>query len=388
MLDVALRGDVFAVSFKDVVWRLLEALLDDPDPTPAHEERYGGSNMDPSTMALNTVRGKTAHAVISYMLWLRRDADRCEAESAGFDSMPEVRSTLERLLDPAQEPSTTVRAVVARWWPWLVMMDEQWAIGAVDRVFPVDDSTMFDAAWAAYVTPNTAYDRVYELTSAKYMHAIARLPEYQRADRDHPEDLARHLMTLYWRGIIELGSPDGLLKWFFETADDKTRAYAVTAIGRGLHRDDTTLDDDSEPRLRALWEARLDAARERAEDKLAELASFGWWFSSGKLDADWALDQLIAAMSLHPRSEPEHAVLDQIDAVFDGREGRAIEALSLLLQPGRGAERKSLWRERISAILRRGLRHPATDGTTRRLVDELLAEGHLQFRSVIESDAE
>ena len=36
------------------VWACLAAIVEDPDPTPEHEARYGGENMDARTMSLNS----------------------------------------------------------------------------------------------------------------------------------------------------------------------------------------------------------------------------------------------------------------------------------------------------------------------------------------------
>ena len=43
---------------REAVWQVLVPLTTDPDPTREHEAKYGGKNMDPATMAINTVRGK------------------------------------------------------------------------------------------------------------------------------------------------------------------------------------------------------------------------------------------------------------------------------------------------------------------------------------------
>jgi len=94
------------------VWHILKLLTEDPDPTPEHEARYGGSNMDPATLSINTTRGEAMHAVVSYALWVRRHIDsQADAEDQprrGFDEMPEVREVLDAHLNVAQEPSPAI----------------------------------------------------------------------------------------------------------------------------------------------------------------------------------------------------------------------------------------------------------------------------------------
>ena len=75
----------------------MEPITDDPEPTPDYEQKYGGSNMDPATMSINTARGEAMHAVVLYGLWVRRHIEKeFDANSRlirGFDEMPEVKES-------------------------------------------------------------------------------------------------------------------------------------------------------------------------------------------------------------------------------------------------------------------------------------------------------
>jgi hypothetical protein len=68
---------------RERVWKIIERLTTDPNPSPQHEARYGGDNMDPFTLSINTNRGTALHAVVEYALWCRR-----ELESRGHDATP------------------------------------------------------------------------------------------------------------------------------------------------------------------------------------------------------------------------------------------------------------------------------------------------------------
>jgi hypothetical protein len=41
-----------AYAERERVWAVLEPLSSDPDPTPEHDAKYGGDNMDPPTLAI------------------------------------------------------------------------------------------------------------------------------------------------------------------------------------------------------------------------------------------------------------------------------------------------------------------------------------------------
>jgi hypothetical protein len=112
-------------------WGVLRRLTDDPEPTPEDETQYGGTNMDPPTLSINTTRGEAMHAVVQYALWVRRHIEQLPDGPAlvasGFAGMPEVREVLEAHLDPANDPSLAIRAVYGQWFPWLVLLDRAWA---------------------------------------------------------------------------------------------------------------------------------------------------------------------------------------------------------------------------------------------------------------------
>ena len=60
VLEAGFESSRFSASFLIFVsvWRIVEGLSDDHDPSQDYEERYGGSNMDPIILALNTTRGR------------------------------------------------------------------------------------------------------------------------------------------------------------------------------------------------------------------------------------------------------------------------------------------------------------------------------------------
>lgn len=118
LLEVGLNagnGSGIPFNFRSEVWNTIRPLTQDPDPTPEHEIRFGGSNMNPNELSINTVRGNAMHAVVRYALWIRRHfeqmGDRGELIRRGFDEMPEVRQVLDEHLDPDQEPSLGIRSV-------------------------------------------------------------------------------------------------------------------------------------------------------------------------------------------------------------------------------------------------------------------------------------
>ena len=65
----------FTIPFKEreKVWRVIEILSNHPEPDLKYEKKYGGDNMDPATLSINTIRGEAIHGVINYALWCSRN---------------------------------------------------------------------------------------------------------------------------------------------------------------------------------------------------------------------------------------------------------------------------------------------------------------------------
>ena len=105
--------------------QILERLTKEPDPSVAQDSTRG-QDLDPSFLSHNSNRGAAMNAVVEYALWCRRELEaRGEDPAPGFDLMPEVRSVLERHLDPGIELSHAVRSVYGQWLLWLLLLDEQ-----------------------------------------------------------------------------------------------------------------------------------------------------------------------------------------------------------------------------------------------------------------------
>lgn len=109
LLETAISKRAIPTSRADSVWNLIEALSWDPEPTLGYEAQYGGTNMDPLTLSLNTVRGQAMHAVLEFAVWKRRMEPE---ETKTFTEMNEVASNLAEHLDPGRDPSETTRGVL------------------------------------------------------------------------------------------------------------------------------------------------------------------------------------------------------------------------------------------------------------------------------------
>jgi hypothetical protein len=388
------KEDGIPHDLREPVWRVLASLMDDPDPTPEHEARYGGTNMDPPTLALNTTRGQALQAVVQYGLWIRRRVkhgpETATRTQRDFDEMPEVRDILTAHLDPVRDPSPAVRSVYGRYFPWLALLDEHWAIEHAPKIFPGQQKQrpLRDAAWNAYVVFCQPFPLVFRLLRAEYERAVGDLDVpiegWQLADPH--ERLAEHILTLYWSETLpDLSDDGGLAGRYFAKASDALRGHAIEFVGRSLLHTKGSLEQPILERLQGLWEQRLSATATNPERHRKELAAFGWWFASGKFSGEWAIQQLREVLRRVRKINPDHLALEKLAEFAQRRPLDSIYCLSEIIEGDREGWSIHGWRQHATAILQAGTQSmdSAVRDAAGLVIDRLGARGHLEFRSLL-----
>lgn len=383
------------IDLRDKVWSILKPLTDDPDPTREHEEKYGGTNMDPATLSLNTTRGKAMHAVIRYALWVRRHLEKGESAperlQRGFEEMPEVRDVLDAYLDVRREPSLAIRAVYGQWFPWLVLLDTEWAGNNAARIFPLDaqQEAFFDAAWSTYVAFCRPYDNVFDVIREQYRHAVERIGCRRDDTRwlaNPDERLAKHLMVFYWRGKLSLENP--LLTAFWEKAPDGLRGHAIEFVGRALKQTEGDIPAEILDRRKQLWELRLAIAKkaQQPSDFEKEMAAFGWWFVSDKFDVGWAIAQLSESLQLVHQTDLDHMVLEHLARTVETHPVESAQCLRIIAEGDREGWNLSAGRDHVRRILEVALRNPTAGEEAERIIHYLGSRGFLEFRNLLEGE--
>ncbi len=67
LIGTGLKSETRKIPLKlrSEVLELIKELSSDPEPTPEYEEKYGGDNMDPLTLSMNTVRGEAMRTLFN-----------------------------------------------------------------------------------------------------------------------------------------------------------------------------------------------------------------------------------------------------------------------------------------------------------------------------------
>jgi hypothetical protein len=400
LLDHALGKRAIPIELREKVWAVVEPLTDDPDPTPEREAPgHGGRDYDLYSLSINCVRGNALHAVVQYGLWVRQHLDQQpdaqQRTARGLDEMPEVREVLDRHLDPQHDPSRTVRAVYGRWFPFLHLLDPEWAASRLDRIFPTaeSDRPLYEAAWQTYVCWCPPKNTVAKLLTEHYRQAIERLGPSRPESRHRPdpeERLAEHLLTLYWVAKLALDEPGGMLDRFYALAPLELRAHAIDFAGQQLGG----IKDEPEPgpieRMKALWQRRLDWVRSPAApaDAPSELVGFGWWFASGKLDDEWALTQLQGVLQIASRIEPDHMVVRRLAEMVEEYPLPVVRCLAAVVAADQEGWSIHGWMQDARGIITAAVNSSDTEAREAAidLIHRLGARGHWDFRDLLPTE--
>ena len=372
---------------RGAVWKIIRELTEDPNPAPGDEREPG---FEATTRSLNCIRGEAMHAVMKYGRWLwqawEKEGDKREHS---FDQLPEVREVLERRLDRSVECTLTVRSIYGQYFPLVMYFDPAWAAGAVNAIFPDDDTDLWWGAWIPYLQFGGAYDNVFKLLRRQYGIAVNELPEGVTGEKRDGwvEHLGSHLMVFYWRGLIGLGEDD-LVACFMRRTSPRLRKQALEFVGRSLLNTADAIPGEVLQRLKALWESRVQAARAASdrEPYRIELAGFGTWFLSAKFDDAWAIDQLHQMTDLiEGDAINAFPLIKRLTVLAPQMPDEAVQILErLLFGPKRNWQYVASMGE-VGEILRVALggRNAQAAQVAVRIVDNLAERGDMTYRQLV-----
>lgn len=381
---------IIPFDFRFDVWNLLKPLTDDPQPTPEFEKEYGGDNMDPLSLSLNTVRGEAFRALMKYALWVRHHIEKTddseERLARGFEEMPEVHEVLNLHLDPEYDSSLGVRAVYGDYLPWLILLDQSWVRENLAKIFPKEENlrNFQKAAWGTYVF-NEPYDNVFELLDEEYKRAIESIGAesvYDNSHLTHPDKrLVYHLIGFYLREKLNLDDPQSLFSVFYETASDELRAYVFSSLGRDFQQAEHVPPEILE-KVKRLVDYRLDKARGNPAEFKAEMKAFGWLFASKKFDAFWAITTLKETLDISGYSEFDDLVIKYLADLASDFPALAIDCMTIMIDGADNQWTISYWSPQIKKVIGAAIKTESRNSAIV-LINKLGSRGHLEFQELL-----
>lgn len=381
------------VDLADVAWGAIEPLTRHPDPSPDREKTYSDTLADGYSLAINSLRGRAVELAIKWALWQRRHQERAKETTTEkmITRLPSrVVNLLEACLDTDKEQVLAIKALLGRWFPWLVYLDRAWANSAAGKLFPTEPEyrEAYEAAWTGYLLFCPPYDEVLDILKPMYAASInhlGTLPRRKNSFGDPDEHLAQHLMVYYWRGKFPLDSES--LTCFWEKASPELRGKTIAFVGQSLDRTKDAIQPEILDRLKVLWAARFDAVKrtKTIEDHIPEMNSFGYWFSCGKFDVEWALAQLSEALKFASPIADDSDVVKRLSDYASARPHEVIRCFDRLIKSK--LEEWSIygWRDEARRLLTTVMSAGDADAreAAENAVHYLGSQGHFEFRDLL-----
>ncbi|MEW5922863.1 MAG: hypothetical protein AB1746_02635 [Candidatus Zixiibacteriota bacterium] len=348
-------------NLRENVWDLIERLCGDSDPTIEFEAEYGGSNMSPVDMSINTVRGEAVHCLFHYLNWVDENLNLEKDAKEKRHSIPEeAKPVIEKLLNTVTEPTLTIRSIIGWYIQWLAVFDLNYIKNKLDIIIPKSEELKKyrDAAFEGYFSFNRPDGYLFRNIRKFFIDAFdwSNDCETEESFNEPKQNYVKHLTVFYWWGIDPLNSEDCLIKKVFTNGNIRLRSYAVESIGRSLE----TLLPIGKDGLKALkrleelldWRLfELEGSEITPELKTQEMKEFGWWFTYAQMNMEWLIDTLLRVLSITKgKIEWTHGVIKRLNEFIEIDAYRVAKATDLIVHADPVPWNIDYWEEHLSHI--------------------------------------
>lgn len=287
------------------LWALLKPLTNHADPTPDHEARYGGDNMDPLTLSLNTTRPAALRAAIRLAAASHDRPEPGNPDATEADILEAVAIHVDGFADPSLAVAAVVGEGIGKLWG----VDPGWVDSRATELFSVLDSddgrraradVIVSVALQVYQTGKVFIELIRPALAQMFSTDYNLLTHMDgwRGHRSAVAAAAHHILAAYLLQLVEQDDPQ-LRQLFSHGTEDGVRAEALGNIGWQLMR--TAMDHTASAipqahleRARGLIEWRANEIR-AGRASARELAQFHWWAQSGLFSPAWWLPILLLA---------------------------------------------------------------------------------------------
>jgi hypothetical protein len=381
---VTTRGEQLAADEATKIWAIIGPLTSHADPTPQHESKFGGSNMDPMTMSLNTTRPTAIRAAVKLLRAItKRDEDEFNAVRAHIFNM------LSEHADVANEPSLAVAAVVGESLGHIWDADHAWIEERPDMLFAVLSTNYNTRAHADVVVSialrtyrtGTAFLQLMKPVMLNMMSGAYAALEHTdgwRGNRPALAAAASHIVTAYVMGLIDYQDP--LVAAL--TAPDVAPAVIGDALGTlGWSLMQAGPAEPAPPqalkRAQQLIDCRVEEIR-AGRASACELAGFYWWVRAEVFPPAWSLPILQLATT-DPDFNPKGMLGESLARAADAEPTLTIEVFDALMPGDEDSWKRYDLLQHAPRILAAALGSgdPATEAKARTVLDRLGRQGHL-----------
>jgi hypothetical protein len=342
---------------------LCNSFADTVDSNIIHD--YSGDDprvRDYLDIGINSPRGIAIESILDYARWIANHVQVPEGKNTiipdGFDSMPEVRSVIEEQLKQDNR-HVGVMSVIGVNISLLYWIDKQWLAEKSNMLFDLEgiDATPSRregwAAWNSFLVWNRPHIEFYRLFKQQYAFAVNESAKVSISDDGHEKPMIRlgeHLFHLYGNGKLELKDDNGILEKFVMNSASEIRRRAIGSIGLSL-KVDYPIPPIVLSRFMDLWKIYWEGPGRKDMEEKPEALTFGSWFSSGKFDPAWALEEMDKFTDVSPKPAVDYHIKKELEKNYSANITKSISIIGKMIRNDKEGWRVYEWGKTIRPIL-------------------------------------
>ena len=283
-IGICLKEDVdVPLTIRGKLGRLLERLC-------TQYERRLDENIpvldqyNPLTEGINNTRSRALEELVNFSFWLRRHDSECEVSE--LTTILEKRFTQEGGVPHLTLPEY---AILGRSFPWIIKLNETWAIRRKSDFFPQNALPKWIAAFESLIEDGELSTTTFKILQEDFVFALQHLSDFKNRKPFGEEPinvLGEHLFTYYLRDLYPLEGDGSLLEQYYQRTDNSPEYWGnlFKYIGHRSSNSGKHLDQDLKEKIMRFCEWRIDQKRP------TELRHFTFWLQAECLDAEWRLN--------------------------------------------------------------------------------------------------
>ncbi|WP_109509060.1 hypothetical protein [Nocardioides speluncae] len=365
---------------------VLAPLVSHSDPTPEHEARYGGSNMDPLTLSLNTTRPAAMRSVLRIGSKARDQVGSRRDGSPLDHVIDRVLELAASRLEPTRDASLAEAAAFGEGFGRLVWMDRPWVEAQEPALLSPDTfgDVVFTVALSTY-RPSKVLIEVMTPAAHRLLTRSAGGEEITlgwRNDRTAVELLGDHLVTLLMWDAMQ--REDELVANYFDQASPSTIARVLGHLGWLFGHSEDPPPADVTERAKDLWDWRAELVR-TGHAELDELSEFFWWARSEQFEPEWWLPRLAQAVE-SPAFDSRGLIGERLESAASFSPAQVIFILERLLAGRDEPMTRYDLVEHAPVIIAAALDSGDSQAVeaAERVMDFLGRGGHLQIKELVD----
>jgi hypothetical protein len=275
-------------SLKENLWTLLESLLRDENPNAGSETAESLASGDLIFFAINSIRGVALDCILRYAVWSCR-------KTGSQQLVSEVKRTLETLLAPTGERSLSVRALLGKWLPTLIYLDESWTANHLDSIMEdgLAPNSIGQFAWNAYLMYALPKPGNLALLRRYYQERLGALSTDLLQDGDGSESpltrFGEHLALFVIWGDLSMN--DSLMTTYLSNANRRLCSSLVSNVSRMIDNSEN-IPEEMSSRAKVFWSCFALAMKDRGNEFSVTFEAFGWWFTNEAFSYSWRQEEL------------------------------------------------------------------------------------------------